>query len=176
MKKREKRKNFSRILIRMALASALSLLMFFVAVVFLNSLVEPMPYFWKLILMQSGYALVFYAVYFSKNKMSMQNPSSSFWCRLKDYFFQDGVYFLIIFTIMSIVCDIEMSIPRAPDASPRRLFNTICIFLFPFSTQVKIPVLRTVVNVSFAMLVQMLIAAWKYRKKPIANVEEGKSE
>lgn len=111
------------------------------------------------------YAFVFYKVhghrrdssYFpQENKFSFIKEAVAFWK-------EEMIYYLIVFGVLAAVCEISLFIRPLPITfiGKNNIVTFICMFFFPFYGTVNVPVLRSVLNIAWALCVVLICAVIK---------------
>ena len=111
------------------------------------------------------YAFVFYKVhghrrdssYFpQENKFSFIKEAVAFWK-------EEMKYYLIVFGVLAAVCEISLFIRPLPITfiGKNNIVTFICMFFFPFYGTVNVPVLRSVLNIAWALCVVLICAVIK---------------
>lgn len=111
------------------------------------------------------YAFVFYKVhghrrdssYFpQENKFSFIKEAVAFWK-------EEMIYYLIVFGVLAAVCEISLFIRPLPITfiGKNNIVTFICMFFFPFYGTVNVPVLRSILNIAWALCVVLICAVIK---------------
>lgn len=106
------------------------------------------------------YAIVFYKVHGDSRDSSYfpQEKKFSFVKEAKAFWKEEMVYYIAVFCVLAVVCEISLFIPALPIkfAGGNNIVTFICTFFFPFYGAVETPVLRSVVNIAWALAVTLL--------------------
>ena len=116
------------------------------------------------------YALCFYFVRTKKldeliAKDSDFNPINE----AKKYFFTEGRNLLYIYSILAILCEVNSLIVPAGSGF---IFVLLCSMFFPFFSSIKVPVLRSILNLLLANIIPLLLFqyySYKTNKNEMKN-------
>ncbi len=113
------------------------------------------------------YAFVFYKVhghrrdssYFPQEKKFSFTKEAAAFCR------EELVHYAIVFGVLAAVCEISLFIPSLPEIvgiiGKNNIVTFICMFFFPFYSVVSVPLLRSVLNIIWALCVVLICAVVK---------------
>lgn len=101
------------------------------------------------------YAACFYFIHIKKRE-ELFAPDEKFHLitEAKHYFFTEGKYLLLIYSVLAVLCEIDALIPSD---SPGKLIVTLCSMFFPFFTSIKIPVIRALINLLLANVIPLIL-------------------
>lgn len=140
-----------------AISTLISFICFFALNIFVRSIFENVKNINLIIycINMITYALCFYFVRTKKLDEliatdSKFNPINE----AKKYFFTEGRFLLYIYSILVILCEVNSLI--VPDGSGA-IFVLLCSMFFPFFSSIKIPVLRSILNLLLANIIPLLL-------------------
>ena len=110
------------------------------------------------------YTFVFYKVHGHRRDSSYfpQEKKFSFIKEAVAFWKEEMIYYLIVFGVLAAVCEISLFIPSLPiKFMGNNIVTFICMFFFPFYSTVGVPVLRSVLNIAWALCVVLLCAVIK---------------
>ena len=104
------------------------------------------------------YTICFYFVRTEKLYVPFSSSSkTSIIDELKAYFRIEGKYLLFIYIFLSVLCEINYMIVTD---TPGKLIVTLCSMCFPFSTSIKVPILRSIVSILVVMFNSTALAMY----------------
>ncbi len=115
-----------------------------------------------------AYSIIFYLLHI-KNREEYYTPNGEGGIKgeLKAYFKCEGKYLLIIYGVLSVLCEINFLIPTS---SPGKVFPLICMPFFPFSGYIPIPIVRSIISlVIIAGITALLVIVNFYRIKKLCE-------
>lgn len=114
------------------------------------------------------YAFFYYVIHVKKRDEPFSSYENfGFWKEAKAYFSCEGKYLLAIYVVLALVCEIELLIPKS---TPGRFICTICSMFFPYIAWIRIPVVRSIVNLAIANIIPFLLVEFNsYRLKKIQS-------
>lgn len=111
------------------------------------------------------YAFVFYKVHGHRRDSSYfpQEKKFSFIKEAVAFWKEEMIYYLIVFGVLAAVCEISLFIRPLPITfiGKNNIVTFICMFVFPFYGTVNVPVLRSVLNIAWALCVVLICAVIK---------------
>lgn len=111
------------------------------------------------------YAFVFYKVHGHRRDSSYfpQEKKFSFIKEAVAFWKEEMIYYLIVFGVLAAVCEISLFIRPLPITfiGKNNIVTFICMFFFPFYGTVNVPVLRSVLNIAWALCVVLICAVIK---------------
>lgn len=112
------------------------------------------------------YALFYYAMHIKKELGSFSSDeNTSFVKEAKAYFSREGKYLLIIYGILAVICEVELLLAKSAKG---HFISTVCSMFFPYIFWIRVPVVRSVVNLAIANAIPLLLVEfrfWRLRKK-----------
>lgn len=111
------------------------------------------------------YAFVFYKVHGHRRDSSYfpQEKKFSFIKEAVAFWKEEMIYYLIVFGVLAAVCEISLFIRPLPITfiGKNNIVTFICMFFFPFYGTVNVSVLRSVLNIAWALCVVLICAVIK---------------
>lgn len=116
------------------------------------------------------YALCFYFVRTKKlDKLIVENSKFNPINEARKYFFVEGRYLLYIYSILVVLCEVNSLIVAEGSGV---ILALLCSMFFPFFSSIKIPILRSILNLLLANVIPLLLFeyySYKINKNELKN-------
>lgn len=105
------------------------------------------------------YAFFYYVIHIKKRDEPFSSDDHfSFLKEAKAYLSCEGKYLFVIYAVLALVCEIEYQIPKS---TPGHFICTVCSMFFPYLFWIRIPVVRSIVNLAISNLIPLLLVEFK---------------